>query len=100
MTQQQQQEPVPPVEESEPSAAPAVPKFKVSRGLYLVAGAAVALSLFVTLFVRNPYTQAVQGDYYDTHPYDETQVWVLVLVVIPMIGLAAFIAWTRRRQPR
>ena len=67
-------------------------------GLYFVTGAIVALSIFVTLFVRNPYTQSMEGDYYDKHPYDETSVWVLVLVVIPMIGLAAFIAWTRRKQ--
>jgi hypothetical protein len=84
--------------EPAPEPEKKVPQYRVPRALYFITGAAVALSIFVTLFVRNPYTQSMQGDYYDTHPYDETSVWVLVLVVIPMIGLAAFIAWTRRKQ--
>jgi hypothetical protein len=45
-----------------------------------------------------PYTQSVSNDYYDTHSYSETSTWVLVLVIIPMIGLAAFLAWTRRKR--
>jgi phospholipase C len=91
------------IEPAAPEPAPEqpqkkIPKYGVPRGLYFVTGAAVALSIFVTLFVRNPYSQSMEGGYYDKHPYDETSVWVLVLVIIPMIGLAAFIAWTRRKQ--
>jgi hypothetical protein len=74
------------------------PQYQIPRGLYIVTGAVMALWVFVTFFLRNPYTQAVSIDYYDKHPYDENTTWVLVLVIIPMIGLAAFIAWTRRRQ--
>jgi uncharacterized RDD family membrane protein YckC len=89
MTQQQ-----PPTEENPPRP----PQYRVPRGLYYVAAGAMAMWVFVTFFFRNPYTQAISNDYYDNHPYDETSVWVFVLVIIPMIGLGAFLSWTRRKK--
>ncbi|MFY9658245.1 MAG: hypothetical protein WAK01_16965 [Methylocystis sp.] len=75
------------------------PQFKVSRSLYYLTAAIVGMSIFFTLYVRNPYTQAVSGDYYDKHPYDEGSVWTLVLVIVPAIGVAAAIyTWFRQRQ--
>ncbi|ARN80292.1 hypothetical protein [Methylocystis bryophila] len=75
------------------------PQFKISRSLYYVTAAVVGMSIFVTFFLRNPYTQAVSGDYYEKHPYDETSVWTLVLVIVPAIGVAAAIyTWFRQRQ--
>lgn len=76
------------------------PQFRISRGLYLAAAAILGLWIFVTFFFRNPYTQAVSGgDYYDKHPYDESSVWTLVLVIVPAIGAAAAIySWFRQRQ--
>ena len=73
-------------------------RYRISPKLYFLAAGAIAMWIFVTFFFRNPYTQATQGDYYDRHPYDETSIWTLVLVVIPMIGLGALIAWTRRNN--
>jgi hypothetical protein len=81
-----------------PEQPPKPPQFKVARGLYWITGGVVALSIFVTMFVRNPYEQAVSMDYYDRHSYDENYVWFIVLVVVPMMGLAAFIAWRRRQN--
>lgn len=74
------------------------PRYRVPRGLYILSGAVMVMWVFVTFFFRNPYTQSVSFDYYDKHPYDENTTWVLVLVIIPLIGLGAFISWTRRRQ--
>jgi len=74
------------------------PQYRVPRGLYFLTAGVMALWVFVVFFFRNPYTQAVSNDYYDTHPYSETSTWVLVLVIIPMIGLAAFLTWTRRKS--
>ncbi|HMK91220.1 MAG TPA: hypothetical protein VK446_16510 [Methylocystis sp.] len=79
---------------NEPQDRP--PQYRVPTKLYYIAGGVIAMWIFVTFFLRNPYTQATEGDYYDRHPYDEFTTWALVLVVIPMIGLAAFLAWTRR----
>ncbi|HTO78277.1 MAG TPA: hypothetical protein VMJ31_00720 [Methylocystis sp.] len=76
------------------------PQFKISRSLYYLTAAIVCMSIFVTFFYRNPYTQAVSGDYYEKHPYDETSVWTLVLVIVPAIGLAGAIAAWMRRQRR
>ncbi len=89
MTQEQ-----PPTEQQ----APKPPQYRVPNGLYYVAAGAIALWVFVTFFFRNPYTQATSGDYYDKHPYDETSTWVLVLVIIPLIGLGAYISWMRRKS--
>ena len=77
---------------------PKPPQFKIARGLYFLAAGVIALWIFVTFFFRNPYQQAVSMDYYDRHPYDENSVWFVVLVVVPMMGLAAFIAWSRRQK--
>ncbi len=74
------------------------PKYRIKRGVYVVAAAVFVMWVYVVFFFRNPYTQAISNDYYDTHPYDETSTWVLVLVIIPMIGLAGFLAWTRRKS--
>jgi hypothetical protein len=74
------------------------PQFKISRTLYYVTAAVVGMSIYVTYFYRNPYTQAVSGDYYEKHSYDEASVWTLVLVIVPAIGLAGLIAWMIRRQ--
>ena len=73
-------------------------KYRVPGGLYYLTAGVIAMWVFVVFFFRNPYTQAVSFDYYDRHPYDETATWVLVLVIIPMIGLAAFLAWQRRQR--
>jgi hypothetical protein len=76
-----------------------LPQFKISRSLYYLTAAIVGMSIFVTFFYRNPYTQAVSGDYYEKHPYDETSVWTLVLVIVPAIALAGIIAaWMRRQR--
>ncbi len=77
-----------------------LPQFKISRGLYFVTAAILGLWIFVTLFFRNPYTQAVSGgDYYDKHSYDEGSTWTLVLVIVPAIGIAgALYSWYRQRQ--
>jgi len=74
------------------------PQFQVSRKLYYLVAGVMAMWVFVTFFFRNPYTQSTQGDYYDKHSFDETSTWTLVLVVIPMMGLAAFLAWMRRKR--
>ncbi len=84
--------------EERPNPENKPPQFRVPRELYFLVAGVLALWVFVTFFFRNPYTQATSGDYYDRHPYDETSVWVIVLVIIPMIGLAAFLSWTRRRR--
>ncbi len=89
MTQDQ-----PPTEQQPPRP----PQYRVPRGLYYLVAGVMAMWVFVTFFFRNPYTQAVSNDYYDKHPYDETSVWVLVLVIIPMIGLAAFLSWMKRKK--
>ena len=75
------------------------PQFKISPTLYYLTAAIVGMSIFVTFFYRNPYTQAVSGDYYEKHPYDETSVWTLVLVIVPAIALVGIIvAWMRRQR--
>lgn len=74
------------------------PTYVVSRQLYALAAVVVAGWIFVTFFFRNPYQQAATGfDYYDKHPYDETSTWLLVLVVIPLIGLAGALSWFYRK---
>jgi hypothetical protein len=78
--------------------SPRPPQYRVPKGLYFLAAGVMALWVFVTFFFRNPYTQAVSNDYYDKHPYDETSVWVMVLVIIPLIGLGAYVSWMKRKR--
>jgi hypothetical protein len=74
------------------------PQFRISRSLYYLTAAIVGMSIFVTFFLRNPYTQAVSGDYYEKRPYDESSFWTLILVIVPALALAGFVAWRNRRQ--
>ncbi|HYA80886.1 MAG TPA: hypothetical protein VED87_08155 [Methylocystis sp.] len=74
------------------------PQFRIPPKLYFFVAGVLAMWIFVTFFFHNPYTQAVQNDFGETRSYGEASVWTLVLFVIPMIGLVAFIAWTRRKR--
>jgi len=74
------------------------PQIKISPGLYWLTGAILGMWVFVVFFFRNPYQQAVSGDYYDKNPYDESWIWWVILVLAPMLALAAYMAWRRRRE--
>ncbi|MBI1868922.1 MAG: hypothetical protein HYS06_11635 [Methylocystis sp.] len=76
----------------------AQPQFRVNPGLYVFAAIVLIVWVFVTFFFRNPYLNAVSFDYYDRHPYDETTVWIYVLVIVPLIGLGAFLLWIMRAR--
>jgi hypothetical protein len=86
----------------EPSApelpeTPRPPQFQIPRSLYVVVAAALALWVGVTFFLRNPYTQAIQGDYYERRSFDDGTMWAVIFVVA-LMGLGAFISWARRQQ--
>jgi hypothetical protein len=76
--------------------APRPPQFKIPRSLYFVSGGLIALWIGVTFFLRNPYTQAIQGDYYERRSFDDTAMWAVIFVVA-LMGLGAFISWSRRQ---
>lgn len=73
-------------------------QYRISPKLYFLVAGVLALWIFVTFFFHNPYTQATQPDFGETRSYGEASVWTLVLVVIPMIGLVALVAWVRRKR--
>ncbi|HEY8063720.1 MAG TPA: hypothetical protein VIF40_03215 [Methylosinus sp.] len=75
-----------------------IPRLLASRQLMFFTAVILALWVFVTFFFRNPYQQAVEFGYYDSHPYDEGTIWTYVLFVIPMIGLGAALLWWQRRS--
>jgi len=83
---------------SEDQPKPRPPQYRIPRSLYVVVAVVMAVWVAVTFFLRNPYTQATQGDYYERHSFDEGSIWTIVLVVVPLIGFAAFFTWTRRKR--
>lgn len=59
------------------------PVILIPRSVFYVVGLIVVGSFVLTLFVRNPYTQATQGDYYERNPAEGPLLWVAIFIGIP-----------------
>ncbi len=62
---------------------PSRPVLLVPRSYVVLIALVVAASIFVTLFVRNPYTQSVSGDYYERSSLDGAIVWAVIFIGLP-----------------
>ena len=80
MTDEQPQVPPP---EQPPENRP--PQIRLSPQLYIFTAVVVIGSILFTLFIRNPYTQAVSGDYYESRTFDDGALWVAIFVGIPAL---------------
>jgi hypothetical protein len=68
------------------------PMFLIPKSFIYLVGAIVVGSFLLTLFVRNPYTQAVEGgDLYERSQDNSLMLWVAIFVGIP----ASFYAYKR-----
>jgi hypothetical protein len=71
-----------------PEPQPTRPVLLIPRSYIFVTVAIVAVSIFVTLFVRNPYTQATSGDYYERTSLDSSIVWAVIFIGLPGLWFA------------
>jgi hypothetical protein len=69
------------------------PTFLIPKSLFYIVGAIVIGSFVLTLFVRNPYTQAVHegGNFYENVTDNSALMWVAIFIGIP----ASFWAYKR-----
>ncbi len=68
------------------------PMFLIPKSFIYIVAAIVVGSFLLTLFVRNPYTQAIEGgDLYERSQDNSLMLWVAIFVGIP----ASFYAYKR-----
>lgn len=68
------------------------PMFLIPKSFIYLVGAIVVGSFLLTLFVRNPYTQAIEGgDLYERSQDNSLMLWVVIFIGIP----ASFYAYKR-----
>jgi hypothetical protein len=67
---------------------PTRPIFLVPRSYVILTVLVVAVSIFVTLFMRNPYTQSVSGDYYERSSLDTSIIWAVIFIGLPGLWFA------------
>jgi hypothetical protein len=68
------------------------PMFLIPKSFIYIVGAIVVGSFVLTLFVRNPYTQAIEGgDLYERSQDNSLMLWVAIFIGIP----ASFYAYKR-----
>lgn len=82
--------------ETPPEETPAqnqLPKIVIPRSLYIATALIIIGSFAITLFVRNPYTQAVSegGGYYERGSDSSLLLWAAIFIGIP----ASFWAYKR-----
>lgn len=72
---------------------PQGPVLMIPKSFFYIVGAIVVGSFLLTLFVRNPYTQAVHegGTFYENGTDNSLMLWVAIFVGIP----ASFWAYKR-----
>jgi hypothetical protein len=71
-----------------PAPPPQRPTLLIPRSYVIMTAAIVALSIFVTLFMRNPYTQATSGDYYEKSSLDSSIIWAVIFIGLPGLWFA------------
>ncbi len=71
-----------------PEPKPERPVLLIPRSYIFVTIAIIAVSIFVTLFVRNPYTQATSGDYYERTSLDSSIIWAVIFIGLPGLWFA------------
>lgn len=69
------------------------PTIPIPKSVFYIVGAIVVGSFLLTLFVRNPYTQAVHegGSFYENSMDNSLMLWVAIFIGIP----ASFWAYKR-----
>lgn len=67
---------------------PSRPVLLVPRSYVILTALVIAASIFVTLFMRNPYTQAVSGDYYERSSLDNSIIWAVIFIGLPSMWFA------------
>jgi hypothetical protein len=82
----------------QPDKKPAPPRnqppvLMIPKSYFYITGAIVIGSFLMTLFVRNPYMQAVQegGRFYENGTDNSLMMWVAIFIGIP----ASFVAYKR-----
>ncbi len=60
------------------------PVMLIPKSVFYIVGAIVFGSFILTLFVRNPYTQATQGEFYERGFIDSSALlWLAIFIGIP-----------------
>jgi hypothetical protein len=79
--------------QKEPPAKNQAPTLLIPKSVFYIVGAIVVGSFFLTLFVRNPYTQSVHegGSFYENSLDNSAMMWVAIFIGIP----ASFWAYKR-----
>lgn len=80
---------------------PEPPTILVPRSYIFLTIFVVVLSIVVTLFMRNPYTQAISGDYYERTSLDSSILWAVIFIGLPGLWFTyhKWVApWLRRRR--
>ena len=81
------------------SPSPTRPVLLIPRSYVILTIFVVAISIFVTMFMRNPYTQAVSGDYYERSSLDSSIVWAAIFIGLPGLWFA-YQKWVAPRLKR
>ncbi len=69
------------------------PVMLIPKSVFYIVGAIVFGSFFLTLFVRNPYTQATEGEFYERGMLDKSALlWLAIFVGIPA-SVYAYKTW-------
>jgi hypothetical protein len=66
-----------------PAPKPGPPTLLIPRSYVILTAFVVVLSIVVTLFMRNPYTQAVSGGYYERSSLDSSILWAVIFIGLP-----------------
>jgi hypothetical protein len=77
------------------------PFLLIPRSYVILTVLVVAASVFVTLFMRNPYTQSVSGDYYERSSLDSSIIWAVIFIGLPGMWFAyqKWVAPRLRKRP-
>lgn len=85
-----QQEPSPQEPDNAPPSKPSGPVMMIPKSYYYLTAAIVVGSIILTLFVKNPYTRAVETDFNEGSNTDGL-LWVAIFIGIP----ASFFAYKK-----
>jgi hypothetical protein len=84
-----------------PPRRPEPPTMLVPRSYIFLTIFVVVLSIVVTLFMRNPYTQAISGDYYERTSLDSSILWAIIFIGLPGLWFTYqkwVLPWLKKRR--
>jgi hypothetical protein len=82
-----------------PAPKPQPPTMLIPRSYVILTAFVIVLSIVVTLFMRNPYTQSISGDYYERSFLDSSILWAVIFIGLPGLWFA-YQKWVAPRFKR